>query len=210
MKDYYDARLTEYDEVYRKPERQHDLELVREDVQRRVRGRVVLELACGTGYWTRVASESAKTIRATDVSASALTVAQQRQYACPVEFSVADALQLELAPNVDMTIAMFWWSHVPKQDLETFLRKVHASMRGEGALLFLDNRFVPSSSTAISRTDHLGNTFQVRKLRDGSSHEVLKNFPNRSELEQALSCVGEVVEVVETQYYWMGQVQLAT
>jgi ubiquinone/menaquinone biosynthesis C-methylase UbiE len=208
MRDYYDARLAEYDEVYRKPERQGDLKIVREEVRRRVQGRKTLELACGTGYWTAVASASAKRIIATDVSEGAITVARQRHYACPVEFSVKDALRLEAAPVVDMTIAMFWWSHVPKQELEKFLADVRATMRREGALLFLDNRFVPGSSTAISRTDPHDNTYQMRTLRDGASHEVLKNFPTRSEVEQALASVGGVVEVVQTQYYWLGQVQL--
>lgn len=209
MRDYYDARLAEYDEVYRKPERQHDLAIVRQEVRQRVRGLTVFELACGTGYWTGVASESAKRIIATDVSESAIDVAQQRQYACPVELLVADALRLEATPAVDMTMAMFWWSHVPKQDLEKFLLNVRAAMRGEGTLLFLDNRYVHGSSTAIGHTDDHGNTYQVRKLRDGSSHEVLKNFPNRWELEQALASVGETVGLVETQYYWMGQIRWA-
>lgn len=207
MKDYYDARLAEYDQVYLKPERQHDLELVRQEIRQCANGRAILELACGTGYWTCVASETAKRIVATDVSQSAIVVAQQRQYVCPVEFLVADALNLTLVPAVDITMAMFWWSHVPKQDMKKFLLDVRAAMRGEGGLLFLDNRFVLGSSTAISRTDHHGNTYQVRKLRDGSSHEVLKNFPTRSEVEQALATLDGSIEVMETQYYWVGQIR---
>lgn len=49
MRDYYDACLAEYDEIYRKPERQHDLEIMRQEGRQRVRGLTVLELACGTG-----------------------------------------------------------------------------------------------------------------------------------------------------------------
>ena len=46
----------------------------------------------------------------------------------------------------------------------------------------LDNQYVLGSSTPISRTDAEGNTYQTRPLKDGSSHEVLKNFPTHAQL----------------------------
>jgi hypothetical protein len=49
-------------------------------------------------------------------------------------------------------------------------------------VVFLDNRFVPGSSTPIAESDAEGNTYQVRTLADGSTHRVLKNFPDRDAL----------------------------
>ena len=48
--------------------------------------------------------------------------------------------------------------------------------------MLLDNLFVAGSSTPISERDDDGNTYQTRKLRDGTTHRVLKNFPTESEL----------------------------
>jgi len=208
VRDYYDARLAEYDKVYLKPERQVDLMDIRSQVQRRVNGHAVLELACGTGYWTAVASSSAKSIFATDISERALSVAKRRQYFCPIEFAVADALQPDAVPRRDLTMAMFWWSHVQRQDIAGFLLSLAAATNTDGWVLFLDNRYVTGSSTPISRRDEWGNTYQTRKLEDGSSHEVIKNFPNRDDLSSALALVSDTVDFVETTYYWIAQARL--
>jgi demethylmenaquinone methyltransferase/2-methoxy-6-polyprenyl-1,4-benzoquinol methylase len=54
MLDYYAARAAEYDRVYLKPERQADLRQIEAWLPVRFAGRSVLEVACGTGHWTRL------------------------------------------------------------------------------------------------------------------------------------------------------------
>jgi demethylmenaquinone methyltransferase/2-methoxy-6-polyprenyl-1,4-benzoquinol methylase len=54
-------------------------------------------------------------------------------------------------------------------------------------VVMLDSRFVPSSSTPISRRDEEGNSYQNRALDDGSTHEALKNFPTS---QQAIAALG--------------------
>ena len=69
---------------------------------------------------------------------------------------------------------------------------------------FLDNRYVEGSSTSISRTDADGNTYQTRKLDDGSAHEVLKNFPTQADLiGRALRCGGTDARVEMLSFYWL-------
>jgi len=53
LETYYSNRASEYERVYDKPERQHELEWLRQRVPEILRGRRVLEVACGTGYWTQ-------------------------------------------------------------------------------------------------------------------------------------------------------------
>ena len=55
----------------------------------------------------------------------------------------------------------------------------------------------------ISRKDDEGNTYQTRRLADGSSHEVLKNFPAAQELRSRLGRFGTAVEFSEYEYYWV-------
>ncbi|PIF90927.1 hypothetical protein CLU86_1824 [Acidovorax sp. 62] len=53
MQDYYAARAKEYDQIYAKPTRQADLRQMEAWLPTVLAGRNVLEIACGTGYWTQ-------------------------------------------------------------------------------------------------------------------------------------------------------------
>jgi demethylmenaquinone methyltransferase/2-methoxy-6-polyprenyl-1,4-benzoquinol methylase len=67
------------------------------------------------------------------------------------------------------------------------------------------NRYVAGSSTAVSRTDEHGNTYQRQRLPDGSDCEILKNFPTRMELHACLGQVAEQVEIRKLPYYWYAE-----
>jgi demethylmenaquinone methyltransferase/2-methoxy-6-polyprenyl-1,4-benzoquinol methylase len=77
---------------------------------------------------------------------------------------------------------------VPLQRLPEWLDTLHARLRPGALVVMLDNTLVPLSSTPLSRSDEAGNTYQQRSLDDGSSHEVLKNFPTP---EQAIALLGQ-------------------
>ena len=71
----------------------------------------------------------------------------------------------------------------------------------------LDNKYVKGSSTPISRTDAHGNTYQTRPLKDGSTHEVLKNFPSHLQLQSAgekyfAHCKFEDQLTMNISHYW--------
>ena len=65
MADYYAKRASEYERIYQKPERQADLEKLQAILTEVCAGLDLLEIACGTGYWTQYARSSAKSIVAT-------------------------------------------------------------------------------------------------------------------------------------------------
>ena len=58
LEKYYSKRASEYEQIYEKPERQHELEWLRNRIPMLFRGKTVLEVACGTGYWTVLDGES--------------------------------------------------------------------------------------------------------------------------------------------------------
>jgi ubiquinone/menaquinone biosynthesis C-methylase UbiE len=125
LADYYARRAPEYERFYDKPERQADLSLLRERVARLFAGRRVLEIACGTGYWTAVMAPEAREVMALDVNEEVLALAREKPLpAGKVEFKLADAFALpDLGRRHDGLFAGFWWSHVPRADIPRGTRR---------------------------------------------------------------------------------------
>jgi ubiquinone/menaquinone biosynthesis C-methylase UbiE len=124
---YYAARAPEYDDVYRKPERQQDLRAIEQWLPRRFTDATVLEIACGTGYWTQFIAQTARHIHAVDAAPQTLRVAKDRVPADKVTFVTGDAYQLPLhLGRFGAAFAGFWFSHVPKSRRVAFLRGLHA------------------------------------------------------------------------------------
>ena len=78
---YYRDRAPEYDRFYEIPERQGDLAWLRTWLLSHSRGRTILEVATGTGYWTEVAARVAKAIVATDYNPEMLAIAENAPWA---------------------------------------------------------------------------------------------------------------------------------
>lgn len=201
MKRYYARRAPEYEAIYARPERQPELRDLRAWLLEQVRGRRVLEVACGTGYWTAVASASAAAIAAYDINPETLAIARAKQLGAHVSFAVGDAYAPPTGP-FDCVLAGFWWSHVPRARIGVFVRALAAAALPGAQLVLIDNAFAAASSTPIARADADGNTYQLRRLADGSTHEVLKNFPDAPALQAALEPHCSRIEPVFLRYYW--------
>lgn len=203
MQHYYDARAPEYDRVYEKPERQEDLRAIERWLPSVLGGRSILELACGTGYWTQWIVPVAKAVLAVDASIASLRIAKARIAKGPVQFVLGDAYRLPLVPGrFDAGFAGFWFSHVPRAQVEEFFRGFGQALGPGAKVVLLDNRFVHGSSTPIAEQDGEGNTYQVRRLDDRSTYRVLKNFPSEAALRRAVAGIASDVRFHEWQYFW--------
>ena len=190
MRQYYAQRAQVYERVYYKPERQSDLRAMESALAAPFAGRHVLEVACGTGWWTPHGARLAGSWLATDLNPETMAIAQSKAMPASVRFAVVDAYTLAgiEEQRFEGAFAGFWWSHVPLARLSAWLALLHWRLQPGARVVLLDNRFVAGSSTAISRRDDKGNTYQSRALDDGSEHEVLKNFPHR---DGAIAAIGE-------------------
>jgi SAM-dependent methyltransferase len=203
MENYYAARAPEYDAVYLKPERQSDLRAIEQWVAQRFAGDSVLEVACGTGYWTQFIARTAKQVCALDAVAETIEIAESRVSTGNVEFVIGDAY----APprglgGFDAAFAGFWFSHVPRARQSEFLLALRAVVGVGASIVILDNRFIEGSSSPVAEQDAEGNTYQMRTLRDGTSHRVLKNFPSEAELRSLAGSAGGEVRFTQWDYYW--------
>lgn len=200
---YYCARAREYEKIYAKPERQNDLRAIEAWVQPRFTGKRVLEIACGTGYWTRVLGPVAAFVAAFDAVPETLTLARRNNAAANVSFVACNAYSLACSVgNFNAAFAGFWLSHVPMARRREFLRDVGALLEPGSTVVFLDNRYVADSSTPISDRDADGNTYQERRLDDGSRHRILKNFPGEAELLDAVAGLCRHARYCAWDYYW--------
>ena len=202
---YYARRAQEYERIYAKPERQADLARLKARLASLVAGRCVLELACGTGWWTEVIAGHAAEVTALDANEEVLAIARAKRYpGARVSFSAGDCYALpDHGRRHDALLAAFWWSHVPLGRLDEFLRGAERAVAPGALLVFLDNRYVEGSSTPLARRDAEGNSYQLRRLDDGSTYEVLKNFPGESELRAAAGAGARDVMVESFDYFWL-------
>jgi demethylmenaquinone methyltransferase/2-methoxy-6-polyprenyl-1,4-benzoquinol methylase len=70
-------------------------------------------------------------------------------------------------------------------------------------VVLVDNSQVQLKDFPIAERDARGNTFQHRRLKDGSVHRVLKNFPSRAELEAMIAGLGVRPAYRDLQNFWL-------
>jgi ubiquinone/menaquinone biosynthesis C-methylase UbiE len=211
MRAYYAQRAQIYERVYHRPERQTDLRAMEAWLAAPFAGRRVLEVACGTGWWTPHGARLAQNWLATDVNPETMAVAQSKPMPPNVRFATVDAYtfaQIE-GQRFDGAFAGFWWSHVPLARLPQWLEALHMRLEPGARVVMLDNRYVDGSSTPITRHDEAGNTYQQRSLDDGSAHEVLKNFPTREQAIAALGSRARNPQWIEHVHYWVLSYELS-
>ncbi len=122
-KQYYHQRAKEYEKVYQKPERQFDLQGMQIFLQEEAKGANVLEIACGTGYWTETLSKVCKSVHACDYNESVLAIAKEKKYGpASVTFEQVDLWKLQKPVKpYDIVIGGFIWSHILVEKLPVFI-----------------------------------------------------------------------------------------
>lgn len=201
---YYAERAPEFEAVYELPERQENLAQLRKLLRCDIAQQDLLEVACGTGYWTTHMAPVANSITACDINEEVLQLARAKKFPRRnVSFQVADAYNLPNFPlKYEAGVATFWWSHIPRERLVPFLQHFHSRLKKGARVVFMDNTYVEGNSTAIARTDDNGNTFQTRTLSNGNTFEVLKNYPSRDEVRSIIAPFAEEMVMTKLRYYW--------
>lgn len=204
---YYAQRAQEYDHgVYLKPERQENIAALRVMFQEALAGRDVLEVACGTGFWTIPVAETAASVVATDVNGEVLQVAQSKPHPRDkVRWVQTDTYILDgVDGSFSAAFAAFWFSHIPKSRRLEFLNALHSKLQPGALVVLVDNIYVHGSNNPqAEHVDGEGNTYSCRKLEDGTQWEIVKNFPAEEELRALLCGQAEDVDYRQFDYYWV-------
>jgi ubiquinone/menaquinone biosynthesis C-methylase UbiE len=206
--EYYCKRAAQSDETYGPPEIQKDFAWITAWLCENVADRDVLELACGTGHWTRIASAWARSIVASDVSWDLVDAARKKIDSRIVDFVVCDAFRLSFRPNTfSCGMLHFLLSHVRRTEVRSFVEMFRRCVKPNGCLLFTDTRWVEGYRRAPVRRDADGNTYDLRNLKDGSQFEILKNYFTRDEWQEYLGPFG-TVHIEELDYVWAIKIEL--
>ena len=207
MRAYYAQRAPSYEAVYARPERQQDLSQIHTRLRTLFAGQQVLEIACGTGYWTIDLAATAQNVLATDINPEVIEQAQQKNLPSDkVRFAIEDAFDAGAVIEAGQSTACFagfWWSHVGREQQVALLDRLQARLAPEALLVLVDNCYVEGSSTAIARTDAHGNTYQIRMLENGERYEILKNFPTDSTLRKRLGGHLKEIRIERSAHYWI-------
>jgi len=193
---YYRARADEYDQWFLRqgrydqgPEHRarwfQELAIVEIALRGEVRDADVLELACGTGLWTRHLAETNARVVAVDASPEVLAINRARVRSANVEYVEADIFSWKPTGTFDVVFFSFWLSHVPPGQFDAFWDGVRVALRPGGRAFFVDS-LLEQSSTA---RDHglLDQSGVVRRrLNDGREFEIVKVFYDPAELEHRL------------------------
>ena len=205
--DYYRERAESYEEIYyrEQPDRRKEIDDEVNRLRNLVAGKSVLELACGTGYWTKVMSESAKSIVASDLSEEMLEIAKRKPLGRPVEFVAADMFTHAWPKaSFDVVAVGFWFSHQPRQEYKQFFDLITAPLNSGGTIWLIDNN-PPAEGTNHEhiRLDEHGNNFKRRYLKDGRNFTILKNYFDQGEIGEIFSTRFDIKRQTYGVYYWM-------
>lgn len=199
---YYRQRAPEYDATSFPADHPLTGEATRVAAMLRTlpRAEHALELAAGTGTWTRELVEIAARVTAVDASPEMLQINRAKVGSPKVEYVVADVFSFEPPRRYDLVFFGFWLSHVPLSRFDAFWDLVRRSLTPDGRVLFVDEgRHADWEEDWIDAS--LGSV--RRRLRDGTRHRAVKVLWDAGELRARLDALGWEAEIRSTgAFYW--------
>jgi SAM-dependent methyltransferase len=202
---YYAARAREYDLTagYEDPVSEVLRDRMKARFRKAFKGHSVLEIACGTGYWTRVLASTAQTVLATDINESMVRLARKRLSGLDnVRIIKADAYTLKgVSGRFDAAFSHWWWSHVPKARLRPFLENLHRKLEPGAYVLFTDHLYWDGQKRWRNAD---GDFIEERELGKGKIFHIIKNFPSKAEVLEVTKGIARNVRFEEhTEGYWL-------
>ncbi len=149
----------------------------------------VLELAAGTGIWTRKLIRLADRVVAVDANAETLALNTS-----DAELVEADVFELCLGERFELVFFSFWLSHVPEDRFDEFWKLVRTALVPDGRVFLVDSGAGDSAHTG---TDQEG-WEETRSLADGRTFRIVKRRWWPEELVDRVRSSGFELDLHET------------
>ena len=165
-------------------------------------GGELLEVACGTGMWTRHLAECAATVTAIDAAPEMIALARQQVTAGNVTFVTADILAWSPPRRFDTVFFAFWLSHVPASAFGRFWSLLRSALTSGGRVLFVDDQ-----PAAAGLETYLAGSGEVveRRLRDGTRHRLIKVVRDPADLNRQLTRLGWQATITRSGDWLVGE-----
>src|ERR1017187_7156870 len=215
--DYYRARAAEYDQWWFRGGRYDrgaelnarwhaetaavDAALIGWLGERRPRS--VLELACGTGLFTRHLAARAGHVTALDASSEVLAINRARVGGDNVEYVEADLFTWRPQRRYDLVFFSFWLSHVPPDRFEAFWAMLGEALDPRGAAYLIDSAFDRTSTAKDHVLPSDNDGVVTRKLNDGREFRIVKIFYEPELLAARLKELGWGAKLERTANYFI-------
>ena len=214
--DYYRARAPEFDEWYDRKgysdlgEKWNavwlsELSTVRMALLAKLQfGTSVLDLACGTGWWSEKLATRAMSVTGVDSSPEVLDQARARVPSGM--FAEADLFSWEPDRTYDLVFIGFFVSHVPRELFASFWERVGRALSPSGRVFFVDNlyRELPDldSDTSFWRREIRPDGVATRTVNDGREFKIVKHYYEPEELTSMLADLGWTATVSATEWFF--------
>ena len=150
----------------------------------------VLELACGTGLFTRLIAPRVARLTAIDASTEVIEINRARVGADNVDYVQADLFAWRPVRRYDAIFFSFWLSHVPDQRFAAFWELVASAIAPGGAAYLIDSAFDPTSTAKDHVLPGREAGIVTRKLNDGREFRIVKVFYEPAALAAKLGPLG--------------------
>lgn len=191
---YYGARAPEYDDWWFRRERYAldteaaegwfaDVAALESELERFAPRGDVLELAAGTGNWTRQLARYADRVTAVDAVPEVLEL-NRAKLGAAVDYVLADVFAWEPPRAFDVCCFAFWLAHVPSGRFEAFWQLVERALKPDGRVFVVDNAHLGDYTVSV------GGEVVRRSLSDGREFEIVERFWTPAELQRELAALG--------------------
>lgn len=197
QKRYYAERALEYDDWWYRSGRyelepdalarwQADVAEAEAALEDLPPGGSALELAAGTGIWTRRLVRLADHVVAVDANAETLALNTSE-----ADLVRADVFEWEPDERFDLVFFSFWLSHVPEERFDEFWSVVRAALAPGGRVFLIDSGAGDRAHTGTDQADGE----ETRSLADGRSFRIVKRRWRPDELAERVRPLGFELEL---------------
>jgi SAM-dependent methyltransferase len=193
---YYGARAPEYDDWWLRRGRYAvdeeagqgwfaDVAELELELERFAPSGDVLELAAGTGTWTRQLLRYAGRVTAVDAMPEVLELNRAKTGGA-AEYVLADVFGWEPPRAFDVCVFGFWLSHVPSSRFAGFWSLVDRALKPDGRVFLIDNAHLGDPRHLVSADGEVAR----RSVSDGREFDIVKRFWAPAQLEREVAALG--------------------
>lgn len=176
------------------------------------KNRDVLEVAGGTGMYTRHLATIASRVTVVEASPESIEISQASTLhaAAKVRYVLSDIFAWTPPRRFDVVIFAFWLSHVPHSRFDTFWRMVDQALAPGGTVVIVDAAAteqeaqpVPVAQNFFSE-QRVNDECSIRQLADGSQFRVIRILWTSINLREKLGSLGWECEFDDTPSWLIG------